>query len=86
MGLLLIAPTSFQEFQGIVIYLKRSYTKVVGLYIRETPNDKEIYAMYETFEDFDCIIDDLNLNPAIAEQKSKLQKEIGRGKSVKLLQ
>ena len=67
-------------YQGIVINLKKTYKKIIGLYIRETPNEREVVEMSQRFDDHDCIIGDLNLNPAIAEQKKKLLHICGQQK------
>ena len=59
-------------YQGIVVDLNYIYRRIVCMYIRRTPNKLEATNMAERFKDFDCIVGDLNLNPAIPEDKSKL--------------
>ena len=56
------------------------------MYIRETPNEKETAEVAKQFSDHDCIIGDLNLNPAIVivEQKSKLRMTCGTSKYMAL--
>ena len=54
------------------------------MYIRETPNEKETAEIAKQFADHDCIIGDLNLNPAIVEQNSKLKMICGTSKYMEL--
>ena len=86
MGILLLAPNSYTDYQdalfnldyvvllyqGIVIERKVIYKRIVCLYIRETPSKEETLEIASRFKDFDGIIGDLNLNPAIPDQKLNL--------------
>ena len=71
-------------YQGIIIELNIIYKRIVCLYIRETPNKEETYEIANRFRDFDCIMGDLNLNPAIPDQKSKLLALCGKDKMLAL--
>ena len=71
-------------YQGIVIDLKKVYRRFVCLYIRETPGKEESIEIGQRFADFDGIVGDLNLNPAIQDQKSKLNFICGSQKSLAL--
>ena len=59
-------------YQGITMNLRQLYRKLVFLYIRKTPSQSETVEIAFRFKEFDCIIGDLNLNPALCEQKKKL--------------
>ena len=67
-------------YQGLVMDTKKYYRRMVFLYLRETPNSAEVSNMAERFKDFDCIIGDLNLNPAITEQRIKLEHICGKSR------
>ena len=71
-------------YQGIIIELNIIYKRIVCLYIRETPNKEETNEISNRFRDFDCIMGDLNLNPAIPDQKSKLLAICGKDKMLAL--
>ena len=71
-------------YQGLVMDIKNYYKRIVFLYIRETPNSDEILKISNRFRNFDCIIGDLNLNPAIFEQKKKLLEICGKSKQMLL--
>ena len=107
MGLLLLAPQSFEEYnsiifgldyvqglqnngellyQGLVLDQKMIYKTVVCLYIRKTPNDKETLEIANRFQYADCIIGDLNLNPAVPNQSSNLSKVCGSTKGIALME
>ena len=47
------------------------------VYIRETPNMAKLEALMQAFRHSDCIMGDLNLDPAREEDKIKLQKLCG---------
>ena len=59
-------------YQGITMNLRKCYKKLVFLYIRKTPSQAETVGIACRFSQFDCIMGDLNLNPALLEQKNKL--------------
>ena len=107
MGLLLLAPQSFEVYnsiifgldyvqglqnngellyQGLVLDQKMIYKTVVCLYIRKTPNDKETLEIANRFQYADCIIGDLNLNPAVPNQSSNLSKVCGSTKGIALME
>jgi hypothetical protein len=71
-------------YQGIVIDLKKIYKRVGWLYVRETPGKEESIEIGNRFEDFDGIVGDLNLNPAIEDQRSKLSSICGSRKCLAL--
>ena len=71
-------------YQGLILDLKQIYKKIVCLYIRKTPSEKESSDIGKRFQHADCIIGDLNLNPAIPKQKSNLLKICGSIKSIAL--
>ena len=71
-------------YQGIILDLKLIYKKIVCLYIRKTPNEKESLEIAEKFKNADCIMGDLNLNPSDLHQKSMLLKISGNDKSIAL--
>jgi hypothetical protein len=71
-------------YQGLVMDVKNYYKRIVFLYIRETPNNDETREIAKRFQDFDCIIGDLNLNPQIYQQKKKLLHICGRSKHMLL--
>jgi hypothetical protein len=71
-------------YQGITMNLRKFYKKLVFLYIRKTPSQSETTKIAERFNKFDCIIGDLNLNPALAERKHKLEKLCGKTKYLAL--
>ena len=54
------------------------------IYIRETPTKEEVTEMANRFKTFDCIMGDVNLNPAIDDQKAKLETICGRDKILAL--
>ena len=58
--------------------------KIACLNIRQAPNHKETQELASRFKNHDCIIGDLNLNPAIHEDKSKLLKICESGKFLAL--
>ena len=53
--------TSQLLYQGLTMKLKKYYKTLVFLYIRRTPSESESVRISERFQDFDCIIGDLNL-------------------------
>ena len=71
-------------YQGIILDLKIIYKKIVCLYIRQTPNEKESLDIAEKFKFFDCIIGDLNLNKENQTQRMNLLKICGNNKSIAL--
>jgi hypothetical protein len=52
-------------YQGIILDIKVIYKKIACLYIRQTPNQIETEELAGRFKNHDCIIGDLNLNPAL---------------------
>ena len=71
-------------YQGITMKLKTFYKKFVFLYIRKTPSQSQSIKIAQRFMDCDGIIGDLNLNPALSEQKDKLMKLCGKTKYLAL--
>ena len=71
-------------YQGLTMNLTKHYKKIVFLYIRKTPNRKETKGIAQRFIKYDCIIGDLNLNPALREQKEKLEMICGKDKYLAL--
>ena len=51
--------------------------KIGFVYIRETPNADELEVLVEAFRHSDCIMGDLNLDPAREQDREKLQKLCG---------
>ena len=73
-------------YQGLIVNLKKHYKKLVFLYVRKTPTLIETKEIARRFANFDCIIGDLNLNPASEEQKQKLSIICGTTKYMALLE
>ena len=71
-------------YQGIILDIKVIYKKIACLYIRQTPNQIETEELAGRFKNHDCIIGDLNLNPAVHSDKSKLLKLCEGGKFLAL--
>ena len=67
-------------YQGLVVNTKKYYKKLLFIYIRTTPSQSEVAEIAKQFDDFDCIIGDLNLNPKIKEQKQRLDTLCGKEK------
>ena len=67
-------------YQGIVLSLKKIYRRVVCIYIKQTPNEKETLEISGRIDELDCLIGDLNLNPRIQAEKEKLLKLCGTKK------
>ena len=61
-------------YQGLILDLKPIYKKIVCMYIRQTPNEKESSEIAERFKIVDCIIGDLNLNTKNQKQRLTLLK------------
>ena len=71
-------------YQGLTMNLTKHYRRIVFLYIRKTPSRKETNDIKKRLSKFDCIIGDLNLNPAIKDQKEKLKMICGENKYLAL--
>ena len=63
---------------------KEIYKQFVFLYIRETPNDKETREISDKFKNFDGIIGDLNLDPAMENENRKIKTLCGNSKVMSL--
>ena len=64
--------------------IKSFSKKIVFLYIRETPSSEEATGIANRFKGFDCIVGDLNLNPAVFQDKKKLITICGKTKHMLL--
>ena len=71
-------------YQGLRFCIKELYKKVIFLYVRETPSNKDTLLIAEVCKDFDVIIGDLNLNPAISDEKKKLDIICGKSRYMAL--
>ena len=71
-------------YQSLIIKLKHHYKQFAFLYIRETPTEVETTEISKKFKNFDGIIGDLNLNPSIVDQKTKLERICGKTKCLAL--
>jgi hypothetical protein len=71
-------------YQGLVMYLRNYYKKIVFVYVRETPNEQETSEMSKRFENFDVIIGDLNLNPSKETEKGRISNMCNKTKYMAL--
>ena len=62
------------------------YKTVVCIYIRKTPNEKESLEIAKRFQHADCIMGDLNLNPAVPNQSLNLSRICGDTKGIALME
>ena len=71
-------------YQGLIMDIKSLYRRASFLYIRTSPNTREVYEITKSLQSCDIIIGDLNLNPKILEQKKKLTTICGQNKFMAL--
>ena len=71
-------------YQGLIVDIKSLYRRASFLYIRRTPNTREVNEIKKALQSCDIIIGDLNLNPKIIEQKQKLKTICGTTKFMAL--
>ena len=63
-----------------IVRIKYKTTNIGFVYIRETPDMKQLQALKEAFRNSDCIMGDLNLDPNREDDRKKLQQLCGPDK------